>query len=74
LAQETLEAAIGWDHDRKTGYEPLAHRQGIQRMLADMKLRLKASWVLTLQAMALHTADRNFTKESSMAKLKRRRW
>ena len=69
LAQAALDAAAQWARDRKVGGEPLAHRQGIQWMLADMKLRLEASWALTLQATALRTAGRNFTQQSAMAKL-----
>ena len=34
-----------------------------------MKLRLEASWGLTLQATALRTAGRNFTQQSAMTKL-----
>lgn len=69
LAQAALDAATQWARDRKVGGEPLANRQGIQWMLADMKLRLEASWALTLQATALRTAGRNFTQQSAMAKL-----
>ena len=69
LAQAALDAAAQWARDRKVGGEPLATRQGIQWMLADMKLRLEASWALTLQATALRTAGRNFTQQSAMAKL-----
>ena len=69
LAQAALDAAAQWARDRKVGGEPLAQKQGIQWMLADMKLRLEASWGLTLQATALRTAGRNFTQQSAMAKL-----
>ena len=69
LAQAALDAAAQWARDRKVAGEPLANRQGIQWMLADMKLRLEASWALTLQATALRTAGRNFTQQSAMAKL-----
>ena len=69
LAQAALDAAAQWARDRKVGGEPLAKKQGIQWMLADMKLRLEASWGLTLQATALRTAGRNFTQQSAMAKL-----
>ena len=62
LAQAALDAAAQWARERsKVGGEPLANRQGIQWMLADMKLRLEASWALTLQATALRAAGRNFT-------------
>ena len=69
LAQAALDAAAQWARERKVGGEPLATRQGIQWMLADMKLRLEASWALTLQATALRSAGRNFTQQSAMAKL-----
>jgi alkylation response protein AidB-like acyl-CoA dehydrogenase len=69
LAQAALDAAVQWVRDRKVGGESLAQKQGIQWMLADMKLRLEASWGLTLQATALRTAGRNFTQQSAMAKL-----
>jgi alkylation response protein AidB-like acyl-CoA dehydrogenase len=69
LAQAALDAATQWVRDRRVGGEPLAQRQGIQWMLADMKLRLEASWALTLQATALRAAGQNFTQQSAMAKL-----
>ncbi|MFZ4481520.1 MAG: acyl-CoA dehydrogenase family protein [Rhodoferax sp.] len=69
LAQAALDAAVQWVKERKVAAEPLATRQGIQWMLADMKLRLEASWALTLQATALRTAGKNFTQQSAMAKL-----
>lgn len=69
LAQAALDAAAQWARERKVAGEPLASRQGIQWMLADMKLRLEASWALTLQATALRSAGRNFTQQSAMAKL-----
>jgi alkylation response protein AidB-like acyl-CoA dehydrogenase len=49
--------------------EPLANKQGIQWMLADMKVRLEAAWGLALQAVALRMAGQNFTQASAMAKL-----
>ena len=51
------------------GGEPLAGKQGIQWMLADMKLRLEAAWALTLQALALRQAGQSCTQASAMAKL-----
>ncbi len=69
LAQAALDAAARWVKDRLVGGEPLAMRQGIQWMLADMKLRLEAAWGLTLQATALRTAGLEFTQQSAMAKL-----
>jgi len=69
IAEAALAAAVQWTHDRQIGGEPLSARQGIQWMLADMKLRLEASWGLAMQALALRTAGQPFTLQSAMAKL-----
>ncbi len=69
IAEAALAAAAQWAKDRKIDGEALATRQGIQWMVADMKLRLEAAWGLTLQATALRTAGRPFTQQSAMAKL-----
>ena len=69
IAEAALAAAVAWARDRQVGGEPLAGKQGIQWMLADMKLRLEASWGLTMQALALRTAGEPFTLQSAMAKL-----
>ncbi|HYN63721.1 MAG TPA: acyl-CoA dehydrogenase family protein [Candidatus Limnocylindrales bacterium] len=69
IAEAALAAAVQWANDRQIGGEALASKQGIQWMLADMKLRLEAAWGLTLQATALRTAGQTFTQQSAMAKL-----
>lgn len=69
IAEAALAAAVQWANDRQIGGEALASKQGIQWMLADMKLRLEAAWGLTLQATALRTAGQAFTQQSAMAKL-----
>ena len=69
IAEAALAAAVQWANDRQIGGEALAGKQGIQWMLADMKLRLEAAWGLTLQATALRTAGQAFTQQSAMAKL-----
>jgi len=69
IAEAALAAAVQWANDRQIGGEALASKQGIQWMLADMKLRLEAAWGLTLQATALRTAGQVFTQQSAMAKL-----
>ncbi|MDM0014351.1 acyl-CoA dehydrogenase family protein [Variovorax sp. J22P168] len=69
IAEAALAAALAWARERRIAGEPLAERQGIQWMLADMKLRLEASWGLTMQALALRTAAQPFTLQSAMAKL-----
>ncbi|GAC1317599.1 MAG: acyl-CoA dehydrogenase [Collimonas sp.] len=69
ISEAALEAALSWVKQRQVGGEPLANKQGIQWMLADMKVRLEAAWLLTLQAAAKRTAGERFSLESSMAKL-----
>ena len=69
VAEAALAAAAQWADQRLVGGEPLATKQGIQWKLADMKLRLEASWALTMQALALRQAGQPFTQHSAMAKL-----
>ncbi|WAT85804.1 acyl-CoA dehydrogenase family protein [Delftia acidovorans] len=69
MAEAALAAAAQWANQRLVGGEPLATKQGIQWKLADMKLRLEASWALTMQALALRQAGQPFTQHSAMAKL-----
>ncbi|EZP52099.1 acyl-CoA dehydrogenase family protein [Delftia sp. RIT313] len=69
VAETALVAAAQWANQRLVGGEPLATKQGIQWKLADMKLRLEASWALTMQALALRQAGQPFTQHSAMAKL-----
>ena len=69
IARAALAAARDWTKSRIIGGAPLASRQGIQWMLADMKLRLEAAWALTLQALALRQAGQSCTQASAMAKL-----
>ena len=69
VAEAALAAAAQWANQRLVGGEPLATKQGIQWKLADMKLRLEASWALNMQALALRQAGQPFTQHSAMAKL-----
>lgn len=69
LSEAALAAAVDWARQRKVGNEALADKQGIQWMLADMKMQLEAAWALTLQALARRVAGQPFTQESSIAKL-----
>ncbi len=69
IAEAALADATRWLKERQIGGEPIATKQGLQWMLADMKLRLEASWALTLQALALRQAGQPFTLQSAMAKL-----
>lgn len=69
LAEAALAAAVDWAKQRLIAGEPLASKQGIQWMLADMKTRLEAAWGLTMQAASLRMAGQPFTQQSAMAKL-----
>ncbi|MBN3766735.1 acyl-CoA dehydrogenase family protein [Burkholderia sp. Ac-20365] len=69
IAEAGLSAAVGWLKERRVGGEPLSSRQGLQWTIADMKTRLEAAWLLTLQAAAKRAAGEAFTQDASMAKL-----
>lgn len=69
IAEAAFEAAVEWTKQRQVGGEALSNKQGIQWMLADMKVRLEAAWGLTLQALARRMKGKRFTLEASMAKL-----
>lgn len=69
LGEAALAAAVDWARQRQVGGEPLAAKQGIQWKLADMKTRLEAAWLLTLQACAKRQAGVPYSMESSMCKL-----
>lgn len=69
IAEAALGDAVEWVKTRHVGGEPLANRQGLQWRLADMKTRLEAAWLLTLQAAARRAAREPFTDTASMAKL-----
>lgn len=69
LGEAALSAAVDWARQRQVGGEPLAAKQGIQWKLADMKTRLEAAWLLTLQACVKRQAGVPYSMESSMCKL-----
>ncbi len=69
IAEAALAAAVSWAQQRMIAGEALGTKQGVQFMLSDMKVRLEASWALTLQALALRKAGLPFTQYSAMAKL-----
>jgi alkylation response protein AidB-like acyl-CoA dehydrogenase len=69
IAEAALAAAASWAKQRTIAGEPIASKQAVQFMLADMKMRLEAAWALTLQAVALRSAGQPFTQHSAMAKL-----
>ena len=69
IAEAALSMTVQWLNERTVGGETLARKQGVQWLVADMKMRLEASWALTMQAVALRTAGRPYSLESAMAKL-----
>ena len=69
IAEAALSMTVQWLNERTVGGETLARKQGVQWLVADMKMRLEASWALTMQAVALRTAGRPYSLQSAMAKL-----
>jgi butyryl-CoA dehydrogenase len=69
IARAAFEAAVAWVGERRIDGHPLADKQGIQWMLADMATELEAARLLTRRAAALREQDQPFTREAAMAKL-----
>ncbi|GAB3626474.1 acyl-CoA dehydrogenase [Pandoraea terrae] len=69
IAEAAMAAALSWAGERQVGGASLADKQGIQWLLADMKVRLEAAWLLTLQAAAVRAAGGRLTQSASIAKL-----
>ncbi|MFM0223766.1 acyl-CoA dehydrogenase family protein [Paraburkholderia dipogonis] len=69
IAEAARASAVEWAKQRHVGGEPLSRKQGLQWMFADMKTRLEAAWLLTLQAAVRRGAGEPFTDCASMAKL-----
>lgn len=69
LSQAAFEEAVAYAKRRVTFGEPLAQRQGIQFMLADMATSLHAARVMLYDACRLLEQGLPFNKEASMVKL-----
>jgi butyryl-CoA dehydrogenase len=69
IARAALEKAAAYAKERKAFGEPIANKQAIQFMLADMATELDAARLLTLRAAAMKDAGVRHSKESAMAKL-----
>ncbi len=69
MAHTALTHATDWAKTRIIGGEPLASKQGIRWMLADMALDLRGSELIALEAARLRQAGTRFTEAASMAKL-----
>jgi alkylation response protein AidB-like acyl-CoA dehydrogenase len=69
LAKGALDAAVSYSKQRVTFGKPIATRQAIQFMMADMAVELDAARLLTYRAAALYDEGLPHGKESAMAKL-----
>ena len=69
LGRSALEAAIEYAQHRESFGRPIASRQAIQFMLADMATELDAARLLTFRAASLYDAGMPHGAEASMAKL-----
>lgn len=69
IAGEALRRAVEWTKGRIVGGEPIAARQGVRWMLADMALDLQAARLLTLEAARRRRLGERFTDAAAMAKL-----
>jgi alkylation response protein AidB-like acyl-CoA dehydrogenase len=69
IASAALDAAVAWAKERRIDGHPLADKQGIQWMLADMATELAAARLLIDRAADLRESGAPFTREAAMAKL-----
>jgi len=69
IAGAALAAATEWARTRRVGGQPLAERQGLRWMLADMALDHRAAELLALDAARQRQAGGRFGLAASMAKL-----
>jgi len=69
ICQAAMSATLDWVRNRAVGGQPLAERQGVQWMLADMATEIEGARLLTYRAAALRQADQPFTRAAAMAKL-----
>ncbi len=69
IARAALEKAVAYAKERKAFGEPIANKQAIQFMIADMAMELDAARLLTLRAAWMKDQGVRHTRESAMAKL-----
>ena len=69
IAQRALDLAVAYAKDRHTFGEPIANKQAIQWMIADMATRIEAARLLTYRAAELKGKGDRGSRECSMAKL-----
>ena len=69
IARAAYEKALAYSKERKAFGKPLADKQAIQFMLADMATELDAARLLTLRAATMKDKGVRHTSESAVAKL-----
>jgi butyryl-CoA dehydrogenase len=69
IARAALEEGVAYSKERKAFGEPIANKQAIQFMIADMATELDAARLLTHRAAYLKDQGQRTTRESAMAKL-----
>lgn len=69
IARAALEESIAYSKERKAFGEPIANKQAIQFMIADMAMEIDAARLLTLRAATMKDRGVRHTRESAMAKL-----
>jgi butyryl-CoA dehydrogenase len=69
IARAALEKAVAYAKERKAFGEPIANKQAIQFMIADMATELDAARLLTHRAAWMKDQGVRHTRESAMAKL-----
>lgn len=69
IAQGALDKAVQYMKERVQFGKPIATKQGLQWMVADMATQIDAARLLVRRAAFNHDVDLPFTKEAAMAKL-----
>ncbi len=69
IAERALDESINWAKTRKVFGEPLASKQAIQWMIADMQTRIEAARGLVHRAAQQQDAGAKYSLDAAMAKL-----
>ncbi len=69
IAQGAVDAAIAYAKKHMVGGKPVASKQGVQFMLADMVTQVEAARLLVYNAAYRASAGLNYSQESAQAKL-----
>lgn len=69
IAQRAFDLAVDYAKDRNAFGKPIATKQAIQWMIADMACRIESARLMTHKAAALKSAGERASRECSMAKL-----